>query len=275
MTYNNGDHGIDNYNVTGGRVIGNTVYHNCTTGINVGGTSGNYVVENNIAVDNAVYPAYRGISCSRRAGNIGVWDSAPATTTVDYNLVWLTTSGKNYVWAGTTYNSLSALQAASGQEAHGIFADPQFVSPSSWDLQLLEGSPAIDSANSGVIGEQSTDVLGAPRVDDPVVANTGAGPRAYDDRGAYEFQPTGTTTTSTTSTTTSTTSTTLPGGSTNFVTNGGFETDLSGWSPYPSSGVSLAGSRRGTAATGLSRSATRPRRSSPAARWTTRPIGSQ
>jgi parallel beta-helix repeat protein len=263
VTYNNGDHGIDNYNVTGGRVIGNTVYRNCTTGINVEGTSGNYVVENNIAVDNAVYPTYKGISCSRRAGNIGVWDSAPPTTTVDYNLVWLTTSGKNYVWAGTTYNSLSALQAASGQEAHGIFADPRFASPSSWNLQLLESSPAIDSANSGVSGEQSTDVLGAPRVDNPVIANTGAGPRSFDDRGAYEFQPsttttstttsttsptstTSTTTTSTTSTTlppttttTSTTSTTLPGGSTNFVTNGGFETDLSGWAPYPSSGVAL------------------------------------
>jgi parallel beta-helix repeat protein len=285
VTYNNGDHGIDNYNVTGGRMIGNTVYHNCTTGINVEGTSGNYVVENNVAVDNAVYPAYKGISCSRRAGNIGIWDSAPATTTSDYNLVWLTTSGKTYVWAGTTYNSLSALQAASGQEAHGIFADPQFVSPSNWNLQLLEGSPAIDSANSAVSGEQPTDVLGAPRVDDPATANTGAGPRSYDDRGAYEFQPTGvptttssTTTTSTSSTTsttsttipqtttttsststststtstststtstttsstsTTTTSTTLPGGSTNLVTNGGFETDLSGWSPYPSSSISL------------------------------------
>ena len=34
-------------------IIGNTIYSNCTSGINVEGTSGNYVVENNIAVDNA------------------------------------------------------------------------------------------------------------------------------------------------------------------------------------------------------------------------------
>ena len=78
VTYNNGDHGIDDLNVTGGRLIGNTVYRNCTSGINVEGTSGNYLVENNIAVDNAVYPAYNGISCARRAGNIGIWDSRAA-----------------------------------------------------------------------------------------------------------------------------------------------------------------------------------------------------
>src|SRR5579875_2666512 len=39
VSYGNGDHGIDDYNVTGGRIIGNTVYGNCTDGINVEGTS--------------------------------------------------------------------------------------------------------------------------------------------------------------------------------------------------------------------------------------------
>src|SRR5689334_22574408 len=62
VSYNNGDHGIDDLNVTGGRLIGNTIYHNCTSGINVEGTSGNYLVKNNIAVDNAVFPAYNGRS---------------------------------------------------------------------------------------------------------------------------------------------------------------------------------------------------------------------
>ncbi|HET8593793.1 MAG TPA: right-handed parallel beta-helix repeat-containing protein [Intrasporangium sp.] len=189
VTYNNGDHGIDDYNVTGGRLTGNTVFHNCTSGINIEGTSGNYVVRNNIAVDNAVYPAYNGIACSRRAGNIGVWDSAPASTTVDHNLVWLSKSGTMYVF-GSSYSSLAAMQKATGQESHGVQADPQFVDPSSWKLQLQEGSAAIDRADSGAAGEQSTDLLGNARVDDPNVANTFAeGPRLYDDLGAYEFQP--------------------------------------------------------------------------------------
>ncbi len=188
VTYNNGDHGIDDLNVTGGRLIGNTVYHNCTTGINVEGTSGNYVVKNNVAVDNAVYPTYNGISCSRRAGNIGIWDSAPSSTVVDHNLVWLTKSGKMYVF-GSSYTSLSAMQAATGQEKHGIQADPKFKSAGTGDLSLTAGSPAIDRADSGAPGATSTDVLRNPRVDDPGTPNTFAeGPRLYDDIGAYEFQ---------------------------------------------------------------------------------------
>jgi parallel beta-helix repeat protein len=189
VTYNNGDHGIDDLNVTGGRLIGNTVYRNCTTGINVEGTSGNYQVLNNVAVDNGVYPAYNGIACARRAGNIGIWDSAPSSTTVDHNLVWLTKSGKMYAF-GTTYTSLAAMQAATHQEAHGVQADPGFASAATWDLRLTAGSAAIDRGHSGVSGAQSTDIDGNPRVDDPNASNAFAeGPRRYDDLGAYEFQP--------------------------------------------------------------------------------------
>ncbi|MGZ6768469.1 MAG: PKD domain-containing protein, partial [Nocardioidaceae bacterium] len=192
VTYNNGDHGIDDFNVTGGRLIGNTVYHNCTSGINVEGTSGNYTVENNIAVDNAVYPAYNGIKCSRRAGNIGIWDSAPATTTANHNLVYLSTSGTMYVF-GSSYTSLAAMQAAKGQEQDGVQANPGFVSASSGNFQLTEGSAAIDRGDSAVSGAQSSDILGNARVDDPNVPNTHAsGPRLYDDLGAYEFQSSGT-----------------------------------------------------------------------------------
>jgi parallel beta-helix repeat protein len=189
VTYNNGDHGIDNLNVTGGRIIGNTVYRNCTSGINVEGTSTQYTVMNNVAVDNAVYPAYNGISCARRAGNIGIWDSAPPTTTVDHNLVWLTTPGKLYVF-GASYTSLAAMQSATGQEVHGVQGDPRFADAANWDLQQTSGSPAIDRGHSGVSGAQSVDILGAARVDDPAISNSQAeGPRLYDDLGAYEYQP--------------------------------------------------------------------------------------
>ncbi|NUP53346.1 MAG: hypothetical protein HOW97_39395 [Catenulispora sp.] len=193
VIYNNGDHGIDDLNVTGGVLTGNTVFHNCTDGINVEGTSGNYTVKNNIAVDNAVYAAYNGIACSRRVGNIGIYDSAPNGTVVDDNVVSLTTSGTMYHWGTTSYPSLAAFHAATGQGTHDIQADPLFVSvttgsdSSSWNLALTQGSPAIDSADSDAPGEQGVDILGTARLDDPAVANTGLGTRAYDDRGAYEF----------------------------------------------------------------------------------------
>jgi parallel beta-helix repeat protein len=199
VSYDNGDHGIDDLNVTGGRITGNTVFFNCTTGINVEGTSGNYVIENNVAENNATGavinptpinpPGAYTNNCNRRTGNIGVWDSAPATTTANYNLVWQTGAGAEYRWAGTAYSTRAALNAATGQEAQGIFANPRFANASAWNLQLTAGSPAIDSADSAAAGEQVTDVVGHSRVDDPATPNTGSGPRRYDDRGAYEYQP--------------------------------------------------------------------------------------
>ncbi|MCW2847078.1 MAG: hypothetical protein JWR90_1052, partial [Marmoricola sp.] len=189
ITYNNGDHGIDDLNVTGGRLVGNTVFHNCTSGINVEGTSGNYTITNNVAVDNAVYPAYDGIACARRAGNIGIWDSAPPTTVVDHNLVWLSTPGKMYVFKNS-YTSLAAMRAATGQEQLGVQGDPGFVDASAGDLRITAGSPAIDRGDSATAGEQDTDMLGHGRADDSTTPNTFAsGPRPYDDLGAYEFQP--------------------------------------------------------------------------------------
>jgi parallel beta-helix repeat protein len=206
VTYDNGDHGIDDFDVTGGRIIGNTVYYNCTDGINVEGTSGNYDIENNVSVNNAtgavinptpipINPStgqpYYTNSCNRRIGNIGVYDSAPASTTANYNLVYQSGAGAWYTWAGVTYNTLSALQTATGQESHGIFSNPRFVNASAWNLQLSAGSPAIDSANSLASGEQAADVLGNSRVDDPATPNTGNPAGSYYDRGAYEYQPSG------------------------------------------------------------------------------------
>ena len=188
LTYGNGDHGIDDLNVTGGRIIGNTVYGNCTTGINVEGTSGNYVVENNVSMNNAtgavINPTpiptnpstggpYYTNTCNRRHGNIGIWDSAPATTTANYNLVYQTSSAPEYYWAGSAYNTQAALSAASGQEASGIFANPLFANAAGGNFQLSAGSRAIDSADSLVAGEPATDILGNARVDDPATASTG------------------------------------------------------------------------------------------------------
>jgi parallel beta-helix repeat protein len=204
VTYDNGDHGIDDYNVTGGRIIGNTVYGNCTDGINVEGTSGNYDIENNVSVNNAtgavINPTtiatnpstsqpYYSNPCNRRIGNIGVYDSAPATTTADYNLVYQSGAGAWYTWAGVAYSSLTALQSATGQEPNGIFGDPHFANAAAWNLQLSGGSPAIDSANSLASGEQATDISGGSRVDDPATPNTGNPSGSYYDRGAYEYQP--------------------------------------------------------------------------------------
>jgi parallel beta-helix repeat protein len=181
IAYGNGDHGIDVLESPGARIIGNTVFDNVTAGINVEGNSPGATIANNISVDN-------GINSPRTEGNIRVTNTSSSGTTSDYNVVYLSTSGYVYQWNGIYYRSLTTLRNANPSvEVHGTQADPAWVAPASGDFHLKAGSSAIDSANSGVSSAPSVDAEGYARVDDPATANTGAGPRAYDDRGALEF----------------------------------------------------------------------------------------
>jgi hypothetical protein len=106
--------------------------------------------------------------------------------TVDWNLVSVPAGYVLYVWGSTSYTSLSAFRTATGQEAHGIKADPRWADASAGDFHLLSDSPAVDSAWSSAPGALDADVEGVARFDDPAVSDTGAGARSYDDRGAYE-----------------------------------------------------------------------------------------
>jgi parallel beta-helix repeat protein len=187
VTYGNGDHGIDNLNSTNQVIVANTVYGNTTSGINVEGTAGTpasqgATLANNISVDNA-------LNSFGTKGNIRVDANSRTGTTIDFDLVDLRSPGVMITWGNTTYTSLSAFVTAIGQETRGLQADPRFTDPASGDLHILAGSPAIDSADSGAPSQPSTDAAGNPRVDDPATPDSGVGPRTYDDRGAFEFQP--------------------------------------------------------------------------------------
>src|SRR6185503_15473721 len=179
VVFGNGDHGIDNYSSTGQRIISNSVYDNVTAGINLEVSSTGGTLANNIAVDN-------GIDSPRTKGNIRVDSASTSGVTLDYDLVHLRTAATMMVWGNTSYATLSAFVSGTGREVHGVQANPLWVDAAGDDFHLRPGSPAIDSANSGVSGEQAADVEDNPRVNDPATANTGVGPRPYDDRGAYE-----------------------------------------------------------------------------------------
>jgi parallel beta-helix repeat protein len=191
-----GDHGIDNYGVTGSSVVGNTVYDNVSAGINVegvpSGTPSGFTLANNISVDNAAAcPDGTGgtVKCPRTRGNIRIDATSQIGTSLDYDLVKLSVSGTMMVWGSTSYTSMAAFQAASGQEPHALQSDPRWTSPSHGDFTLQAGSPAIDSANSSAPGQTTLDAASRPRVDDPATINSGIGVRGYDDRGPYEYQP--------------------------------------------------------------------------------------
>ena len=182
VAYGNEDHGIDVLSSVGNRLVSNSVYDSVTAGINAEGGSTSTTIRNNISVDN-------GINSPRTDGNIRVDAQSTSGSSMDYDLIDLRTSGTLLVWASTRYTSLSSFMSATGQEAHGIKAAPAWAAPGAGDFHLSPGSRAIDSADSGAPGQTTADVEGNPRVDDPGTANTGAGPRPYDDRGAYEHQP--------------------------------------------------------------------------------------
>lgn len=199
-----GDHGIDDFAVTGSRIIGNDVYDNVAAGINLeglpSGTPSGFVIANNISVDNASScPNGRGgtVKCPRSRGNIRVDSTSQLGTVLDHDLVALVapviagSTATMMVWGKTSYTSMAAFAAASGQEEHGLQGNPLWTASATGDFTLQEGSPAIDSADSDAPGESVLDAAGLPRVDDPATVNTGVGARAYDDRGAYEFQPAG------------------------------------------------------------------------------------
>ena len=191
-----GDHGIDGLGVTGATIVGNTVYGNATSGINLeglaAGTTSGVTISNNIATDNGIRcPNGVGgtVTCPRTGGNIRVDANSRLGTTVNFNLVNLSASGTMMVWGTTSYTSLAAFRTASGQETRGLQGDPRFTNAATGTFTLRAGSPAIDSANSAAPGQTTSDAPARPRVDDPATANTGAGPRTFDDRGAFEHQP--------------------------------------------------------------------------------------
>lgn len=190
-----GDHGIDNYKVTGNQITGNTIYSNLTAGINVeglaSGTNSGITVENNISADNAVNcPNGAGgtTTCPGTKGDIRVDSTSQLGTVLDRDVLWLDSPGYLGTWGNAEYTSLAAFQAASGQEPDGRQASPGFQDPTSANFGLSACSPAIDMANSAAAGEQSTDIAGNPRVVDPSSVQSGTGPRNYDDAGAYEYQ---------------------------------------------------------------------------------------
>ena len=212
VTYGNGDHGIDNNAAPNNVFIGNTVYGNVTVGINVEGAtspgSGGATLMNNISMNNGLRIQDDGSTSTGSAGQIRVDAQSLVGTTLDYNIVYQDSGSPivMYVWGSTSYATLDTFRAAApGQESHAVQEDPLLASPAPiairphtapynvvinvGDNHITAGSPAIDSANADAPNEPTEDIEGNSRVDDPLVGDTGAGARTYDDRGAYEYQP--------------------------------------------------------------------------------------
>ena len=159
VVWHNGDHGIDVHSNNGNTVVANTVFQNYDSGIEMTGSL-NTVLANNISVDN-------GINSARTSGQVRADATSAPSTTLDNDLLWLSVpTGSKTVfiaWGSTKFTTLAAFQAATGQETHGVSANPAFVNAGAYDLHLTAGSPAIGSANSTAGGQPSTDADGVAR----------------------------------------------------------------------------------------------------------------
>jgi parallel beta-helix repeat protein len=169
VIWSNGDHGIDVHSTNNARVISNSVDRNYDSGIEMTGSLGT-VLANNISADN-------GINSARTSGQVRADTTSAPSTTLDHDLLFLSVApgGRTvYIdWNGTKYTTLAAFTAATGQEAHGLSANPLFAGAPT-NLHLTAASPAIGQADATVSGESSVDADGKART-------------APYDLGAYEF----------------------------------------------------------------------------------------
>ncbi|MFK0190789.1 right-handed parallel beta-helix repeat-containing protein [Kitasatospora sp. NPDC090308] len=174
--------GIQVTDAPGTVVVSNTVRSSCFPGIVLGGASTGATIENNVV---EAQTGYGPPACANPGRATGITVAATATTgtKLDYDLVSSLSGGAAYNWGGTTYSTQQALTAATGQGAHEIVADPDWL----WQRDPShKPSPVIDSADENAPGMLDRDAYGQPAADHPTVPNTGTGSGTRD-RGAQEY----------------------------------------------------------------------------------------
>ena len=104
--------------------------------------------------------------------------SVPNPALLDYNDYFNTAGASSlFDWQAKTVNGFPAYQTASGQDAHGRFADPLYVNVTTvpYNFDLASGSPAINAGtNLGVNTVGVLDYAGNPRVNGSGQVNIGA-----------------------------------------------------------------------------------------------------
>jgi parallel beta-helix repeat protein len=177
-SWNNGDHGYDHLDAAGTVHVNDVSSGNFRDGFSIEGNSHDTELHNCISVNN-------GLTTAR----FDLWVNQPSMFgfVSDYNIFWNSTATEPFKIDVTKYATIAAYQAATGQDPHSLQADPRFVNGPGGDFHLLSDSPAIDSGDSGAPDWPPSDAEGHPRSDVPGVANSGAGPIDFCDRGPLEY----------------------------------------------------------------------------------------
>jgi len=185
ISWANGDHGFDHLHAKTGVTVGDVAFGNFKDGFSFEGNSSGHVIYNSIAIDNGL---------TSNEADLWVDDSSMVAFQSNANIFWNSTPQQPIKRGMNRFSSLADWADSSGQDHSSLQSDPLFADPEAGDFHLKEGSPAIDNAETDVPFWPATDASGMARADDPQTANTGVGPTSFADRGAYEYQPQGTTT---------------------------------------------------------------------------------
>ncbi len=142
-------------------IVNNTLYGNDTKNTGSGEFQVQYYATNNIFENNIVYATSQGLFINNYT------NSEPSPVTVDYNLYFssVTSSSANFIWNSTSYTGFTSYQSATGNDSHSQYADPQFLSLTTPNLQIQATSPAVKTGinlGSTVVG--TLDYAGNPRV---------------------------------------------------------------------------------------------------------------
>jgi hypothetical protein len=178
VSWNNGDHGFDHLSARGRSIANDVAFGNRNDGFSIEGNASGTQLHNCIAVDNGL-----------TTGRYDLWvDGTSASGFVsDYNIIWNSTAAAPIRYIATNHTTLATYQSASLQDAHSLQANPNFVNAAGGDFSLLGEFPRHRRGGLGRAGLAVHGCHGHARVDVPAVANTGAGPVKYSDRGAMEF----------------------------------------------------------------------------------------
>jgi hypothetical protein len=125
-------------------IVNNTLYANDVQQTGSGEFQVQYYATNNVFKDNIVYA---NASQDLFFNNYTKSESNPVD--VDYNLYYSTDAANaQWIWNGKTYTGFTKYLSGTGKDPHSTFANPQFLSLSTPNLDIASGSPAI---NTGVV----------------------------------------------------------------------------------------------------------------------------
>src|SRR6266576_2696129 len=132
-------------------IVNNTLFQNDTKNTGSGEFQIQYYSTNNVFKNNIVYASSQGLFINNYT------NSEPDPADVDYNLYdsSLNSAMADFLWNGTDHIGCSSYQSATGKDNHSPYADPQFLSLTTPNLQFQPTSPAVNAGidlGSTVVG---------------------------------------------------------------------------------------------------------------------------